>query len=291
MIRKKWLTAALLLSSTSAWGVSSGPDLDISVDPTIYRFGDVAVGASSAPVTFTVSNSGATDLTLGTLSLTGPHASQFVLGTNSCDGQLVVVGGSCTLSVTHTRTERGYKHAALTIPSNDTETPILEAYLSTKEDLASEAARRLPPVLYAVNIPEVMTAGTTYTLTWTLLGYDDSYKSTLVFFNCAIDPVNCGASYGDASRFETSSPLVPVSTAVGAWSYSGRPATEYHYSYDFTPSVSTFNSQTSIVLRFYSKNADDDASGQGSLSLMIPGNLAADYADSSGRRIRKTINP
>ncbi len=290
MKKNNLLITVLLLSSSSVWGVPSGSDPDISVDPTIYRFGDVAVGSSSAAVTFTVNNTGSTDLTLGTLSTTGPNLNQFVIGNNNCDGQTLSAGGSCTLSVTHTRTERGYKHAALSIPSDDVETPILEAYLTTEEDIASEAARRLPPVLYAVNIPETMTAGTTYTLTWTLLGYDDSYKSAIVFFDCTgIASPNCGNSY--SSNFDSSGTLMPVSSSNGEWSYGGQQSTQYNYEYSFTPSAATFNTPTNIVIRFYSKNANDDASGVGSLSLMIPGNLADSYYDTSGRRILKTINP
>ena len=66
---------------------------------------------------------------------------------------------------------------------------------------------------------------------------------------------------------------------------------KYHYSFDFTPHDIDFQSgDTPIVIRFYYVDSKDIVAGQGSISLIIPGNLSENYYDTSGRKIQKIIH-
>lgn len=104
------------------------PDIDIS--PASINFGNVAVGGSSAAQGFTVSNIGAADLLIGTLSIIGTDASQYTIQSDTCSGQTILPAGSCIVDVVFSPTSTGAKTADLTIPSSDPDTPSLSASLS-----------------------------------------------------------------------------------------------------------------------------------------------------------------
>ncbi|KPA10594.1 conserved hypothetical protein, secreted [Candidatus Magnetomorum sp. HK-1] len=154
------------------------------------------------------------------------------------------------------------------------------------ESTEEEAARRLPPVLYSLDMPECFISGQRVTIIWSILGYHDSYGSTIAFFNCT-DQSNCGGSY--SSRFEASQRLNPVRSEKGGWSYSNVYSTIFHYEYSFTPPSVT--NITDIVVRFYRVNNIDSDAGKSGLSLLVPGAVASKYCDTSGRRFIKTVFP
>jgi hypothetical protein len=162
--------------------------------------------------------------------------------------------------------------------------------LHNHESTAEEAVRRLPAVLYEMNIPDDMTKGQPYTLTWSLLGYDESYQSIISFFDCTgISDGSCGNSYG--SNFATSGYLDPVTTGAGAWSFTKGTSVvtskKFDYSYTFTAPADPKD----IVIRFYGRSVSDAATGNAGLSTLIPGNLSLEYYDQTGRRILKHIVP
>ena len=275
-------------TATVTLHTQSEADTDLSVTPSTRLFGveELTNCASSTPVLFTVKNSSAGSRTLGALHLDGPSPDQFALGPDNCSGQALASGSSCTVQVKLCPTSVGSKAARLLIPSNDPETPVLMAFLHNYESKGEEARRRLPPVLFTLSVPEEMTEGVTYTLSWSLLGYGESYLSNLVFFNCdGITDGSCGGSYGN--HFDESGDLAPESSEPGEWTYSGVRSTKFNYTHSFTaPLVSQ---DTSIVIRLYSKHQADDQAGKESLSLLIPGNLSLHYYDSEGRRLLKVI--
>lgn len=92
---------------------------DISVSPTSKNFGDVQVGSSSAPQTFTVSNEGTADLEVGTITLGGTNADQFSIQNDNVSEQTIAPEDSATLEVVFSPTSTGTKTAQLSIPSND----------------------------------------------------------------------------------------------------------------------------------------------------------------------------
>jgi hypothetical protein len=193
---------------------------------------------------------------------------------------------TCSATIKFCPTSTGSKGATLQIPLADAETPVLTALLHNHESTGEEARRRLPAVIYSLNIPENMISGQTYTLTWSQLGYDDSYQSIIAFFNCAgINDGSCGDTYG--SNFNASAYIEPDSVQAGDWTYNGVQSQKFNYSYSFTAPVVT--SGTDIVIRFYSRSQTDADSGNGGLSTLIPGNLSGIYYEQAGRRILKRI--
>ncbi len=290
IIKKITIMLVLGIYPASALAVLSAESTSISVNPSVYVFQEVAANSQSSTVAVTVKNVGASDLTIGTLSLSGDHGDQYEITADACSGNVVVASSQCIVSVRYSPTARGHKQALLNIPSNSSDTPILQAFLTSREDVYNQSSRRLPPVLYDVDIPETMASGTTYNLTWSILGYHESYTSLLVMFDCTgIVDNSCGDSYGDSTRFFTSldvGPVIPIETVSAPWTNGTVNSKEFKFTVPFTPS---FNQDTDIVVRFYRKNSADLSAGKGSLSLVIPGKNAAEYYDTEGRRIKKTI--
>jgi hypothetical protein len=291
LLRSALLTLAI---SSAALCADAVPDASLTVEPTVHLFGVTDFGASSPPLAFTVRNKSGSAISIGTALLSGTHPDQYRFGADNCSGTSLAASGSCTIEVEFVPTSRGNKAANLQIPWDDGVSHTLTAFAANFEGQVEEAERRVPPTVYSIaNLPETMTAGDTYAVTWQLLGYGEAYTSYVAFFDCTgIPSPDCGASYADPSRFDQSAALAPVATAPGPWNYNGNPTTLYTYTYNFTPPVTgNFTSPTDIVVRFYQKSAEDGALGYQSLSLLIPGNLSGTYYDTEGRRIRKTVTP
>ena len=86
---------------------------DATLTPASQAFGSVAVGSSSAPITFTLTNVGANAIDLGQITLTGPFTN-----TTTCDDGLNpggTNGDSCTIAVTFTPTASGAATGTLTV--------------------------------------------------------------------------------------------------------------------------------------------------------------------------------
>lgn len=103
---------------------------DISVAPVSYNFGSYIVGQSSSPQTFTVTNSGGANLSIGTVSIGGGNLSDFVKVGDTCTGLALQRNNSCTLQVSFAPQSAGSKTASVSIPSNDPDTPALSVPLS-----------------------------------------------------------------------------------------------------------------------------------------------------------------
>ena len=99
----------------------NGPD--ISVDPITQVFANIPVGDSSMPQTLTISNTGSGDLAIGTLSITGNDASQFIKQNETCSGQTLTPSANCTVNVIFSPTATGSFDSILNIPSNDLDEP------------------------------------------------------------------------------------------------------------------------------------------------------------------------
>jgi len=100
---------------TSAWSntVSFGGGPFASVSPAALAFGSVALPATSAPLTVTLSNTGTGPLTISTITPTGDFA---VSATTCLLSPSTLAGGSnCSISVTFTPTLAGPRSGTLTI--------------------------------------------------------------------------------------------------------------------------------------------------------------------------------
>jgi hypothetical protein len=271
----------------------SAQDADISVDPVIHQFPATVLNTDSVVKVFNVTNHNATGvMTIGSLSLGGPHADQYVKVSDTCSGAtLAALNGTCSVSVKYHPTRSGITSATVLIASSDVETPILTAFVTTNEATTDQAIRRMPSVLEAVDVPVFVKSNTSTTVTWSLLGYDTSYQTNMVIFDCSgIINGSCGDSYGSANRVYDSGSLTPIGNQGGDWSFNGVSSRKYNFSHTFTaPTVSV---DTDFVIRFYSKSQVDTDAGKEGLSLLIPGNLpGVSYYDTSGRRIVKQIIP
>ncbi len=108
-------------NSISGYAISyNGPvaPSGVSVNPWHFAFGSVAVSQSSSPRTFTVTNTGGAAVTVGALNVTGANAAEFSIASDTCSGNLVGAGGSCTVDAIFSPTSAGSKTAVLDIPVN-----------------------------------------------------------------------------------------------------------------------------------------------------------------------------
>ena len=71
-------------------------DIDVS-SPAGHAFGNQAVGTTSAPFTFTVTNEGTASLTITGVTITG--SSYFLIDQNDCDGATLAPDGECDVDV------------------------------------------------------------------------------------------------------------------------------------------------------------------------------------------------
>jgi hypothetical protein len=108
-----------------AWrvAIAGGVTPSISVSPLAITFPDTLVNGTSATRSVTVSNSGAGNLSVSAVTLGGTNVSQFQKTSDTCAGQVMAAGQSCTVGVNFRPTTAGTKNALLTIASNDPDAP------------------------------------------------------------------------------------------------------------------------------------------------------------------------
>ncbi len=108
------------ISSDGTKIVASGkmifnPFISISASPTTISFGQVDTTTPAVPRTVTVTNRDVSAATLGTSALGGSNLGDFSVISDSCSGQSLASGASCTLIVRFVPTLPGAKTATLTI--------------------------------------------------------------------------------------------------------------------------------------------------------------------------------
>ncbi len=82
-------------------------------------FGNVLLGQTSSTQTITLQNTGYIHtLALGTLTLSGPNASDFALINNTCSNQTLAQDATCTFRIAMTPGAQGARAAQVSIPSN-----------------------------------------------------------------------------------------------------------------------------------------------------------------------------
>jgi len=284
------IIGTLIVSSlfSNAYAVDSAESASISVNPSFNLFEGSLTRNTTSPNSIAVKNTGSVALVIGNLSISGPAASQFQLVNDSCSRANIPANGSCNVSVSYSSAaSNGQKQALLNIPSDSADTPLLQAFLTTKEDTKRESSRRFPPVLHSLNIPETMTSGQTYTLEWSLRGYHDDYITSLVMFDCTdITDDSCGNDFTNASLFFNTQGVFAHEKVATELTHGGISAQEFKFKTEFTPS---FTQETEIVVRFFRISTDDLSAGLGGLTLIAPGNLSDEYYDKEGRRIKKRI--
>lgn len=114
VIRSDALTSP---DSVTLSGSGTVPAIAISAPQKDY--GAVAVGSSSVPATFTVSNTGSSPLTIGAASVGGGDASQYARQGDSCSGQSLAPSATCTISVIFRPTSVGAHNGAMLQVTSD----------------------------------------------------------------------------------------------------------------------------------------------------------------------------
>jgi hypothetical protein len=107
--------------------------------PTRVDFGKLPAGAAAAPQPVTITNSGATNLVVNALTLSGP----FVIaspGTCGAAPFTLVPGQSCTLQVSFTATASGMQTGALTVQSNCPTTATVQLQAEVLSSVSTTAA-------------------------------------------------------------------------------------------------------------------------------------------------------
>jgi hypothetical protein len=85
----------------------------ITLSPTTLTFGPQPVSTESSPQTILVTSSGSTAVTFSTLSISGDFVE-----TDTCSGQTLAVGATCTVSVSFAPTQAGARSGLLTLYAN-----------------------------------------------------------------------------------------------------------------------------------------------------------------------------
>lgn len=85
-----------------------------AVAPAALSFGDQVVNTTSPAQTVTLSNPGTAGLTINSIGVGGPSASDFVVGANTC-GSSLAAGANCTITIAFTPTASGARSASLDI--------------------------------------------------------------------------------------------------------------------------------------------------------------------------------
>lgn len=93
----------------------------VATNPSTLNFGDVVVGQTSTGQAVRISNSGTTELSLGTLTLT--TGADFTVTSNTCNGASLAVGASCEVVVACNATATGALADSLSIPSDAASSP------------------------------------------------------------------------------------------------------------------------------------------------------------------------
>jgi hypothetical protein len=97
------------------------PSPNVGLSPAL-NFGNQNDGTTSAPLTITVTNTGNSTLTVSSVAITGPNASDF-LQTNTCTTGSVAPQSTCAINVTFTPSISGTENATVTVTDNAPNSP------------------------------------------------------------------------------------------------------------------------------------------------------------------------
>jgi bacillopeptidase F len=119
-----------LLDVKKAYDLIFNPVPDIFASPLSHQFSATKEGSLSSPQIFTVENKGLQDLLIGSVSLTGPDASEYIKQSDTCSNQTLLPTQNCSVRVALAPASGGTKNANLSFPSNDPDVNPLNVALS-----------------------------------------------------------------------------------------------------------------------------------------------------------------
>ena len=170
-----------------------------------YHFSDVSIGQNSSQITFEITNTGMSNLTLSSLpSLSGADASEFVIDTGSTS-DTIASGASTSFTLQFIPSSIGSKSATITILSNDSDENTYTIHLN------GEAIDPVINILYSstslslanngvlINPSEIGLSSSSLDFTITSSGI-----GTLQLEGPVLSGTNASAFTVDASSFSTS---------------------------------------------------------------------------------------
>jgi hypothetical protein len=145
-------------------GNPTGDQPHLAVVPASHDFGTVDLGSDSSTKTFTISNTGGSALVLGTLTVEGEQANDFVTSFDGCSEKSLDPAEECIINLFFSPTVSGARSAQLVIPSNDPLRP------ETTVSLSGKAQEQKVIKVISPNGGETWEAGTTKTIQWSFAG-------------------------------------------------------------------------------------------------------------------------
>ncbi|MER6998564.1 choice-of-anchor D domain-containing protein [Streptomyces sp. NPDC000410] len=89
-----------------------------SLSPSSHNFGDQKVGTTGPGQTFTLTNTGATTVSVSGVTLAGANPADYTITGNNCGGAVLAPTGTCTVTVAFAPTATGLRTATLSVASN-----------------------------------------------------------------------------------------------------------------------------------------------------------------------------
>src|ERR1700724_2417747 len=225
----------------------------VALSPSSYNFGSSPVGTGTAWVTFTLSNSGSSVVSISNVTVSGP----FVLSSNC--GSSVAANGSCPIYVYFAPTSSGAASGTLTVTDNATNSPQTASLSGTGGSGGSCATTPSAPTGLAAS--GTTSSGTN--LSWT----------------ADTAPANCTISSYTVLQNGTS-----IGTATGtSFAVSGLAAsTTYNFTVEATDANGTSGPSSAVNVTTSANNCTTSPSA--------PTGLAASGTTSSGTNLSWTAN-
>ncbi|MCP4708896.1 MAG: choice-of-anchor D domain-containing protein, partial [Planctomycetes bacterium] len=107
----------------------TGAVVNFTASPINHDFQTVLIGNTSSPQRFTITNGGLENIEIGSLSIEGENASEFIMLDDACTDFTMSPSDNCTVEILFSPTSVETKRATLYIPSDDPATPVLEIEL------------------------------------------------------------------------------------------------------------------------------------------------------------------
>ncbi|HKW76881.1 MAG TPA: choice-of-anchor D domain-containing protein, partial [Terriglobales bacterium] len=183
-------------------GTGLSPGIDLSTGLLI--FDNETVGTTSSPQTVTVSNAGATAVTISSIAATGDFAQ-----TNTC-GNSIAASTNCAIHVTFTPTATGTRTGSLTIMSSDTGSPHMVSLTGT----GVVVTLSLSPTSLTFQDQTVGTSSQPQTIKLSNTGGAILTISSIVPSGDFLETNNCGASLAAGTACTISVSFLPTTTGT-----------------------------------------------------------------------------
>ena len=199
-------TASLTGTATSA------PAPVASLSPTSLTFGPQAQGTTSADQSVTVTNSGNANLTFaaGAVTISGPNKADFAISADSCSGQSVTAGNTCSVSVTFTPSAAASESATLNFTDNAANSPQTVSLSGTGTTAVPTAA--VAPTSLTFGSQAQGTTSAAQTVTLSNSGNASLSIASITASANFSESDNCGSSLGAGNNCAISVKFAPTAT-------------------------------------------------------------------------------